>query len=158
MTLLTDSWILNLIALLTGILTFLYFFAKRQYSYWEQKGFKTLPDVSYVFGHFTNSFLQREYFGELFAKLYKTTDEPFIGAYSILRPMLMIRDPKIIQSILIKDFTYFTDRGVHCNEDYDPLSINLVGLPGQKWRNLRGKLSPTFTSGKLKVFSILCLV
>lgn len=136
--------------------TILYLYVKRQYTYWDRKGFKTLPEVSYLFGLFTNSILQKEYFGELFARLYKTTNEPFIGAYSILRPMLLIRDPELIRSILIKDFSNFTDRGVHCNEDYDPLSVNLVGLPGQKWRNLREKLSPTFTLGKLKaMFSTL---
>lgn len=139
------------VALLIVLFTLAYFYAKRQYSYWDRKGFKTLPEVSYVFGHFKNSFLQKEYFGSLFARLYRSSDEPFIGAYSVLRPMLLIRDPKLIQSILIKDFSYFTDRGVHCNEDYDPMSVNLVGLPGQKWKELRAKLSPTFTSGKLKV-------
>lgn len=156
MALLTNNWTVDILLFFIGVWTLLYIFARRKYSYWDRKGFKTLPEVSYVFGHFKNSFLQREYFGELFARLYKTTDEPFIGAYSKLRPMLMLRDPKLIQRILIKDFSYFTDRDVHCNEDYDPLSVNLIGLPGQKWRNLRNKQSPAFTSGKLKaMFSTL---
>lgn len=46
--------------------------------------------------------------------------------------------------------------GVHCNGDYDPLSVNLVGLRGQGWRNMRRRLSPAHTSGKLKaMFSTL---
>ncbi|XP_055296697.1 uncharacterized protein LOC129565632 [Sitodiplosis mosellana] len=156
MALLTNSWTIDLLSLFIGVFTILYLYAKRQYSYWDRKGFKTLPEVSYIFGHFTNSFLQREYFGELFARLYKTTDESFIGVYSILRPMLLLRDTELIQSVLIKDFSHFTDRGVHCNEEFDPMSANLVGSPGQKWRNLRSKQSPAFTSGKLKaMFSTL---
>lgn len=156
MALLTNSWTIDILSLLIGVWTMLYLYARRQYTYWDRKGFSTLPEVSYVFGHFKNSFLQREYFGELFARLYRTTDEPFVGAYSILRPMLLLRDTELIQRILIKDFSYFTDRGVHCNGDYDPMTVNLVGLPGQAWRELRNKQSPAFTSGKLKaMFSTL---
>lgn len=156
MGLVTDSWRLDTLVLLTGVLTLAYLYAKRVYSYWDRKGFPTLPDYNYIVGHFKPLFLKKEGFPEFITRVYNATNEPFIGIYSVFRPILVARDPELIRSILIKDFSHFTDRGVHCNEEYDPLSGHLFALPGQKWKNLRGKLSPTFTSGKLKaMFSTL---
>lgn len=149
MALLTDSWKLDALALLIGLITLAYFYAKRTYSYWERKGFTYVPDFNYVFGHFKSSFTQQENLGMVLLRIYNSTKEPFIGIYSIFRPILMIRDTELVRNILIKDFNNFTDRGVHCNEDYDPLSGHLFALPGQRWKNLRTKLSPTFTSGIL---------
>ena len=66
------------------------------------------------------------------------------------QPILMVNDPELIRIVLIKEFNRFRDRGLYYNEEVDPLSGHLFLLPGEKWRRLRAKLSPTFTSGKLK--------
>lgn len=156
MVLITESWIIDASMLLIGVATLVYFYAKRTYTYWERKGFKYLPDFNYIFGHFQSTLTAKEFSGDFITRIYRSTTEPFIGIYSILRPILVVRDPELIRSIIIKDFQYFSDRDVHCNEDYDPLSGTLFAVSGQKWKNLRGKLSPAFTSGKLKaMFSTL---
>ncbi|EFN89240.1 Cytochrome P450 6a2 [Harpegnathos saltator] len=70
--------------------------------------------------------------------------------YTFYQPNLVIVDPDIIQMVLTKEFWSFNSRGTFCNEKIDPLSAHLFSLPGKKWWNLRVKLTPTFTSGKMK--------
>lgn len=111
MALLTDSWKVDLLTFFIVVLAIAYYFVKRRYTYWDRKGFKSLPNVSYLFGNFSRAFLQKETFAETVERAYQQTDEPFIGIYSIFRPILLLRDPELIRQILIKDFSYFTDRG-----------------------------------------------
>lgn len=107
---LADNWQIELIVLLIGVFSLFYVFAKRRYTYWERKGFKSLPNPSWIFGHFWSTFTQQEQISAFLEKAYKTTTDPFVGIYSIFRPILLVRDPEIVRTILIKDFQYFTDR------------------------------------------------
>lgn len=150
MALLSDTWIIDILLLLIGSLALVYFLGCRQYTYWDRKGFKTLPNFTFFGGHFHDLISGKMSIGECIEVLHNSTDEPFIGIYGIFRANLLVRNHELIRSILIKDFTHFTDRGIHCNESYDPLSANLFGLRGQKWRNMRNKLSTSFSSAKLK--------
>ena len=52
--------------------------------------------------------------------------------------------------MLIKDFNKFVDRGIFNNARDDPLSGHLLALEGEEWRQMRSKISPVFTSGKMK--------
>lgn len=62
----------------------------------------------------------------------------------------MLRDPDVIKTILAKDFNTFYERYVRSNHKTDPLSQNLFLLKGPAWRYVRAKLSPIFTSLRLK--------
>lgn len=111
MAFLSDSWKMDALVIWFGMLIIVYLLVKRRYSYWERKGFKYLPDASYLFGHFNRAFLQKETMAETVERVYHSTEEPFIGIYSVFRPILLIRDPQLIRQILIRDFLFFTDRG-----------------------------------------------
>lgn len=70
--------------------------------------------------------------------------------YLFHKPNLVIADLDLIRVVLTKEFGSFHDRGTFCNEKIDPLSAHLFSIPGKKWRNMRVKMTPTFTSGKIK--------
>ncbi|XP_034250051.1 probable cytochrome P450 6a14 [Thrips palmi] len=75
----------------------------------------------------------------------------FVGTFQGRRPVLVVLDPEMVKMVLTKEFSSFHDRGNPIDEVNDPMSINLFNLEGSRWKNLRSKLSPTFTSGKLKI-------
>lgn len=91
-------------------------------------------------------------FGEFFRQLYNEfkNNHKFFGVYLGYRPVLIITDPLLLQSIMVSDFSCFQDRSVLLDAENDPLSAHLFNLPGPEWRDLRLELTPTFTSGKLR--------
>lgn len=70
--------------------------------------------------------------------------------FQLNKPTLLLLEPEIIKQFLVKDFQYFTDRGFIYDEKREPLTANLVNLEGSKWKVLRQKLTPSFSSGKIK--------
>lgn len=155
MVLLCGCWTFGA-SIFAVVFTILYLFLKWNYSYWDRHGFKTLPGYAYLLGHLKSNFPPKKAMALIIQDLYNSTTEPFIGIYTLLQPVLLVRSPELVRAILIKDFSHFTDRRAHSNEDYDPIQGNLFNLPGHKWKPLRAKLTPAFTSGKLKaMFSTL---
>lgn len=139
-----------------AVIALIYLYVKHLYSYWERRGVPQLHP-SFPFGNFGENVLQKLCPAGQIDAIYRATTEPFIGVYTFLRPTFFVRDPNLVRTILVKDFAHFTDRGVYVDEKNDPLSAHLFALEGDKWKNLRTKLTPTFTSGKMKSIFVTLL-
>ena len=145
-TSLLPLWVLSALAL-----TAIYVYFKVSFSYWKKRGVPTLNPIP-PFGDIGGAFFKRKNFSQLLNESYKAFEgNKFGGLYSFTVPSLLVRDPELIKDILVKDFDKFYSRGIVINEKAEPLQGHLVALSGSKWRNLRVKLTPTFTAGKMKM-------
>ncbi|GAB0098743.1 Cytochrome P450 [Sergentomyia squamirostris] len=149
MALFFESFSNDLVAFLAFCAVGLYLYIQHIYSYWAKRNVKYAKPI-FPFGNLKDSMLLKTSVQEVFNEIYRSTDEKILGIYTADKPALLVRDPGLLRLILIKDFQHFHDRGVYSNESIDPLSGHLFSINGEKWKNLRSKLTPTFTSGKLK--------
>lgn len=143
------SSIVIIISLIVTLVVTGYLYVKNAFSYWKRKGVPYI-EPSFPFGNFKEIFLQKCSFNDGLKKVYESKHAPVVGIYSFTSPTLLVRDPKIIREILIKEFSSFNHRGAHANEDVDPMAGNMLLQKGDKWKSARTKFSPAFTSGKLK--------
>jgi len=133
------------------VLASVYAYLKVSFNYWKKRNVP-YAKPTFPFGNLGDMLFLKTSIGQLFENIYKELDgEKYGGTYALTKPGFIFRDPDIIKNVLVKDFSSFHDRGFYMDEELEPLSGNLLLLPGKRWRNLRVKLSPTFTSGKMKM-------
>ncbi|XP_073844486.1 cytochrome P450 6a2-like [Musca autumnalis] len=138
-----------LYAIITLVTVCLYFIYKH-YNYWTERGVvHDKPDLFY--GNMKAAGRTqplKQPFHDFYQK-YKDR-APFGGFYLSLRRAIVLFDLELIKRVMITDFQNFSHRGSYYNEKDDPLSAHLFQLDGPKWKEMRTKLTPTFTSGKMK--------
>ncbi|XP_022900137.2 probable cytochrome P450 6a13 [Onthophagus taurus] len=137
-----------LITLLIVLFATFYTFIKRRYSYWEKLKIPTL-NPSFPFGDLKSVPPPIQF--ENIYKEFKKKGVKHGGIFLFTSPQYFPIDPEIIRNIFVRDFAHFTDRGLFHNIKDQPIMGNLFFLEGTKWKNLRAKLTPTFTSGKMKM-------
>ncbi|XP_023176908.2 cytochrome P450 6a2-like [Drosophila hydei] len=142
---------LLLIYLLIAISALVAYFLHYNMNYWKSRGIPQDPPHPF-YGNmvgFRKNRVLHEIIEEYYIK-FRKTGHPFVGFNFLQRRSAFIMDIKLAKNILIKDFTNFADRGQFHNERDDPLTGHLFNLDGKRWKEMRQKLSPTFTSGKMK--------
>lgn len=137
--------------LVLAALAAIYIYIKSSFSYWTKLGIPVYKPVV-PFGNFGPMIMKNTGVLPEITKLYKAFEGHRLGGlYGFGYKFLLVRDPDLIRDIIVKDFIHFHDRGVFLSGGGDPLDLHLFSMTGAKWRKLRVKLTPTFTSGKMKM-------
>lgn len=144
---------LDFVGVIVAIVVVAITYIKWSQTYFRRKGMHYL-EPKFPFGNIENPLKRTKNQGYIIKDVYdelKRKGFPYGGFYMITTPILLPVDLNVLRAILSKDFQNFTDRGIFTNEEKNNLNGHLFLLRGNRWRNLRVKLTPTFTSGKMKM-------
>ncbi|KAH0540554.1 cytochrome P450 6k1-like [Cotesia glomerata] len=140
----------EILIITAGIILAIYYWSTAKHNHWKRLGVPG-PAPTPLVGNMGPFFLGKKAMAERQEEMYKEwKNEPFFGFFNSRMPVLMITDPDLIRQVLIKDFQAFSGRGINIKDD-DPLANHLFNIDGHKWKVLRAKLTPAFTTGKLKL-------
>lgn len=140
-----------LLFFIVSILT-LYIYLTWNFNHWKKKGVKFLKPVP-IFGNMLKMCTFKISAGQFMKNVYDGgKGEDFVGMYVFTKPALVLRKLDLVKMILVKDFQNFSDRSVFFDMVHDPLgSNNLFSIKNPMWKSLRIKLTPFFTSSKIKI-------
>ncbi|KAK4874000.1 hypothetical protein RN001_013360 [Aquatica leii] len=139
------------------LLALLYYKTIKPILYWKGRGVvykKSYPIV----GSLGIVLFQRRPFFNYVIDLYREfSNERYFGVYQFGKSALYIRDLDLIKKVAVTDFNHFTDHNSFTPTEFDPhIKRSMINLEGQRWRDMRATLSPSFTSNKMKImFNLL---
>lgn len=140
-----------LIALICIVSTF-YLYITWLQTYWQRKKLPvTKPD--FLFGHVKSLVTKQASLGQCSLDYYsnlKKMGAKHGGIYIFLTPVYVPIEPALVKKILQTDFDSFSSHGTY-HHPKDILSMNLFNLDGDNWKKLKEKLSPSFTTSKMKL-------
>lgn len=139
------------IALLSAIIAVVYLWICRKFSFFEENGFLH-EKPTFPFGNLKGV-------GSKFHIVYKIKElyekfkgkAPAFGIYLFVSPNVVVTDLELVKNVLVREFDNFHNRGLYYNEKDDPLGAQLFTIEDAEWKRMRGKLTPTFSSGKMKM-------
>lgn len=150
MAILTPYWGLDGIIIFLSFWILAYLYMTRKFKYWQKRGIMELTPTPFI-GNFWDCFFLKTPPANFVRDLYaQAKGLPYMGFYVFDKPFILIRDPELVKHVLVKDFNYFSDRYAtpDLNDRLGYANLFMMKNPG--WKVLRSKLTPIFTSGKLK--------
>uniref|UniRef100_A0A6P7H9V0 Cytochrome P450 9e2-like n=1 Tax=Diabrotica virgifera virgifera TaxID=50390 RepID=A0A6P7H9V0_DIAVI len=146
---------LLILLLLVALCAAVYYYVFVPLTFWRKNEVKQKG----LFASFLDTFvfLKKKSVADLVTTWYgEFPNTRYSGIYQFGNPVLILRNPDLIKQIWIKDFEHFTDRRTYIPEDLDPLfGKSIFSLKGERWKNMRSIVSPTFTSSKMKYMFVL---
>ncbi|XP_034230384.1 probable cytochrome P450 6a14 [Thrips palmi] len=144
--------VLEVLAALVAIFAAVYYYMTNTADYWAKRGVPFLKPTPFI-GNSLAFLLSTEFRGKVGQRFYhyaKSNGHKYLGVFLGRRPAFIVCDVDLLKTMMVKDFQYLTDRGLFFDRHREPLSAHLFNLGGPEWKSLRAKLTPTFTTGKMK--------
>ncbi|CAH0600158.1 unnamed protein product [Chrysodeixis includens] len=130
-----------LVTILSSVLLYL---TLRPNNYWKKRNVLQVGDIMYKF------MINKVSLPEICKMVIDEYDTDVIGTSTGTVQTLLITNPQDIQTVFTGEFQKFHSRGFLINPS-DLLADNLLFMNDfQKWKILRQKLTPVFTSARLK--------
>ena len=150
MSILTSHWASDAMIAILSLFFGVYLYLSRNKNHWKSLGVKQLP-TSLIFGNTGDVVLAKKTPNTFLMDLYRKGEgEKFIGFYVFNRAYLMVRDPEQIKNVFVKDFSNFSNKLLGGNSFDKMGDANLFLTDNPLWRHVRTKVTPIFTSVKLK--------
>ncbi|KAK0166956.1 hypothetical protein PV327_004420 [Microctonus hyperodae] len=150
MAAITSHWILDSIILFASLIVFSYFYVTRKFGYWKKRGVTEFKPTPFI-GNLGDCLTVKKSAGQWLEDCYNNSAGlPYVGLYLFHKPTLLVRDPELIKNVLVRDFNYFQDRYARASADDKLGSSNLFTIKNPAWKTLRSKITPIYTSGKVK--------
>lgn len=148
----TENMLIGFLLEISSIfLVLLYLYYIYSYAYWKKRN---VPQINPTFPFGSSRIINPGFnLGAVTADFYKEFKKQGLkygGIFVGPSPRLVLLDLDLIKQIFIKDSFYFTGRGIYFNEKDETIFGGLFNMAGQNWRDERRKLSPAFTTGKIK--------
>ncbi|GAB1602225.1 cytochrome P450 3A24-like [Argonauta hians] len=137
------------LVLVTTLLITLYLFGRRTFSQFKAIGVHGPVPISHL-GNLME--MKKLTFNKAF-KVWREKYGDIYGVYFGVLPMLVICDPEIIQEILVKRFSNFTNRALIVGDEISKASV--AAARDDHWKYLRTVLTPSFTSSKMRAMNVM---
>lgn len=141
--------------LLLAFLVVFYKYATKNLDYWKKRNVPGPTPIPLI-GNLWEAVSIKSNMALLMKKFHNYVDSPYIGIFTFGQPALVLRDRELIKTVLLKDFANFKDRVVHTPKFNETFNNILFVQRNPEWKHTRTKVTPVFTSAKLKnLFNII---
>ncbi|XP_034937249.1 cytochrome P450 9e2-like [Chelonus insularis] len=138
--------------LLMTLISLLLIYIIYQMTYWPRRKVPNIRPIPIIGNEFGLIIYRSTPIADYCMKIYKYHPEArYFGLMMYNMPVIHLKDPEIIKEIYIKNFDFVPDHKSFIEEEFDPIfGKNVFSLRGERWRQVRSALTPSFTAAKMK--------